>query len=247
MMMIFESAGFLIGISGATIPLWLYKSEKDKRKKLNLEYNIIVAQTLGHAAALRDHETGIHNYRVTYIASMFGEEIGLDRTSLQDLMKGAFLHDVGKIGIPDLVLLKNGSLDDEQWAVMKTHAKLGIEIVKSMHWFKNSLPVILHHHEKFDGSGYPDGLKGEEIPYLARIFTLIDVFDALVSKRPYKEAFTLDEALKIIEENTPSQFDPKLSDKFIIFARKLHLSIYSKSEEELREMLTKRRKIVFGM
>ena len=225
----------------------LYIIEKNKNKILNLQYNIFVAQALGHAAALRDHETGIHNIRVTYLSSLFGEELGLDRTSMQNLMKGAFLHDVGKIGISDTVLLKDCALNDYEWKIMQNHTTLGVELVKNMPWFNDAQDVILHHHEKYDGSGYPAGLKGKEIPYHARIFALIDVFDALMSKRPYKVALSRDESIKIIQESTLSHFDPTLSPKFIHFIKNLNTDLYLISEENLRELLVARRKIIFGI
>jgi len=242
-MLIFEILTLIVLV----IFMQLYRNEKKKNSFINLEYNILVAQSLGKAATLRDHETGIHNLRVTYIASLFGKFLGLDRLTLQNLMKGAFLHDVGKIGIPDKVLLKNGSLDEDEWSVMQTHTTLGVELVENMHWFKDAQDVILHHHERYDGSGYPSGLKGEEIPYIARIFSFIDVFDALMSKRPYKKSFTLEKSLAIIEENTPAQFDPILSAKFIHFIKDIHFSIYEKSELQLQEMLIQRRKFIFKM
>lgn len=223
----------------------LYRYEKKKNSSLNLEYNILVAQSLGKAATLRDYETGIHNIRVTYIASLFGEELGLDKLILQNLMKGSFLHDVGKIGIPDKILLKKSSLDKDESKVMQTHTSLGVKLIENMYWLKGAQDVILHHHERYDGSGYPSGLKGEEIPYIARIFSFIDVFDALISKRPYKKSFTLERSIEIIEENTPTQFDPILSAKFIHFIKNIYLDVYDKSELQLQEMLIQRRKNIF--
>jgi len=242
-MLIFEILTLIVLV----IFMQLYRHEKKKNSFINLEYNILVAQSLGKAATLRDHETGIHNLRVTYIASLFGESLGLDRLALQNLMKGAFLHDVGKIGIPDKILLKDGSLDEDEWKVMQTHTTLGVELVENMHWFKDAQDVILHHHERYDGSGYPSGLKGEEIPYIARVFSFIDVFDALMSKRPYKDSFTFEKSLAIIEDNTPTQFDPLISTQFIHFIKGIHFDIYEKSELQLQEMLMQRRKFIFKM
>ncbi len=225
----------------------LYIFEKNKNRTLNLQYNIFEAQALGHAATLRDHETGVHNIRVTYLSSLFGEVLGLDKKSMQNLMKGAFLHDVGKIGISDTILLKNGALDDDEWKIMQNHTTLGVELVKNIPWFSDAQDVILHHHEKYDGSGYPAGLKGEEIPYHARIFALVDVFDALMSKRPYKIALSKEASIKIIKESSPSHFDPTLTTKFIHFLHTLDTNLYLKSEENLRELLVKRRKKIFGI
>lgn len=117
--------------------------------------------------------------------------MGLPKHDISDLVAGAFLHDVGKIGIPGSTLLKPGKLTDDEFLVMKTHALLGIEIVADNRWLEGAAPTIRHHHEHFDGAGYPDRLRGDAIPRVARIFAVVDVFDALTSERPYKKAMTL--------------------------------------------------------
>lgn len=245
--MILETTSLLIGLSGTSIPAWFYFNERSSKKRLELEYNIRVAQSLGHAASLRDHETGAHNYRVAYMASLFGESIALDSKTLQGLMKGAFLHDVGKIGIPDSILLKNGPLSKEEWETMKLHPTLGKQLLSQMPWFIDAIPVVLHHHEKYDGSGYPDGLSGDSIPLNARIFAIIDVFDALLSLRPYKKALSLDRAIEILQQKASSHFDPELVEKFILHAPQYALDITDKSENELKAMLESRRKKIFGI
>ena len=220
---------------------------KKKLYKTKLEYNIKIAQTLGKAAALRDHETEAHNLRVAYLSALFGQRLNFSKKQLRSLMKGAFLHDIGKIGIPDKILLKNGKLDEDEWKAMKQHPILGKELVSSMPWFEDAIDIILYHHEKFDGSGYPKGLKGNQIPLNARIFAVIDVFDALVSKRPYKKPLSKDEALNIIKQESSKHFDPKIVDLFDKNIHNIYKNIYDSSENELMNLLINKRKEIFGL
>lgn len=239
--------GFLLWLSGMIAPTLAWRVEYLRKKKMELVYNIKVAQSLGHAATIRDHDTGAHNFRVTYMASILGEALGMDRVSLQGLMKGAFLHDVGKIGIPDRILLKNGPLDEEEWNIMKMHPILGVELVEQMPWFEDASSVILHHHEKFDGSGYPYGLIGENISLNARIFAIIDVFDALLAVRPYKKALTLNEAIEIINHQSGSHFDPTIVERFLLLAPEFATIIANNTQDELKAKLEARRKKIFGI
>jgi HD-GYP domain-containing protein (c-di-GMP phosphodiesterase class II) len=144
-------------------------------------------EALGRAIAKRDSDTGAHNYRVAWIAARIAERLGLSGSAMQALIAGSFLHDVGKIGIPDAILLKPGRLDEQEMDTMRTHVAQGEEIVTGMGWLDGAQAVVAAHHEKWNGSGYPRGLAGEAIPLAARIFAVADVFDALCSKRPYKE------------------------------------------------------------
>ena len=162
-------------------------------------------------------------------------------------MKGAFLHDVGKIGISDNILLKNTKLNEDEWKEMKLHPTLGAELIGDLPWFKDALYIVLYHHEKFDGSGYPDGLKGNEIPINARLFAVIDVFDALVSKRPYKEAIPMNKALKIIKSEKGTHFDPIMVDLFCENINNIYEKVYHASEHELNQLLTEKRKNFFGI
>jgi HD-GYP domain-containing protein (c-di-GMP phosphodiesterase class II) len=133
---------------------------------------------------------------------------------MRDLIAGAFLHDVGKIGVGDAILLKPGPLDDAEFEQMKRHVTLGVEILTKSKWLLRARDVVEFHHERYDGSGYPKGLAGAEIPLLARIFAVVDVFDALVSKRPYKDALAFDVAMVGIREGAGSLFDPDLVTTF---------------------------------
>ena len=212
---------------------------------LKLEYNIKIARTIGRAASLRDSETESHNFRVAYLSALLGQKLKLPKKELQSIMKGAFLHDIGKIGISDNILLKNSKLNENEWKEMKLHPIIGVELIGDLPWFKDAIDIILHHHEKFDGSGYPDGLKGNNIPMHARLFAVIDVFDALVSKRPYKEGMPMNKALKIIESEKGTHFDPKMVDLFFENINDIYRKVYHSSEHELNQLLIAKRKEIF--
>jgi len=171
----------------------------------------------------RDLESGGHTERVTDLVSQVGLKLDLDLDSLEHLRWGALLHDVGKVAIPDRVLLKPSALTGEEWTIMQAHTTLGENLLEHLSFIpKAVLEVVRHHHEKWDGSGYPDQLEGEQIPLLARIFALADVFDALLSERPYKSAWTVPEALGEIERETGSRFDPALVEVFVEVVLETH-------------------------
>jgi len=202
-----------------------------------LDSNLDSIGALGSAIAKKDSDTDVHNYRVTIYAARLGEAAGLDRRAMCALMKGAFLHDVGKIGIKDAILLKPGRLDEAEFAEMKKHVQYGLEIVQQSEWLKDATDVVGGHHEKFDGSGYLQGLRGETIPLNARIFALVDVFDALTSRRPYKEPMSYGEAMTIIEKGRGSHFDPRLLDLFSGISRPLFDEFGNRDGERPREVL----------
>lgn len=202
-----------------------------------LRGNIELMEVLGGAIALRDSDTSLHNYRVTIYAIRLAEAIKLDSAQIRSLISGAFLHDVGKIGISDSILLKPGKLTEEEFAVMRTHVLLGVSIIGKSPALDVARNVVEYHHEKFDGSGYMSGLKGEEIPLNARIFAIVDVFDALTSKRPYKEPFSFDKAMDILREGSGSHFDPTLIEAFAGIAGAIYTKVSSASEEEVAQML----------
>jgi len=199
--------------------------------------NLDTIRTLGSAIAKRDSDTDDHNYRVALYCVAFAEALGLPKASVPGLIKGAFLHDVGKIGIHDRILLKPGRLDEEEFAEMKKHVDYGMDIVKSCHWLSDATEVVGCHHEKFDGSGYPAGLRGEAIPLNARIFAVVDVFDALISRRPYKEPLPLDTCLEILAGGRGSHFDPVLVDVFIGLAAYVYFRYGQCSAAGLREAM----------
>ncbi|MDP2853467.1 MAG: HD domain-containing phosphohydrolase [Smithellaceae bacterium] len=187
--------------------------------------NIGMLKVLGSAVAKRDSDTNLHNYRVTIYAVRLAESTGIKKEDMQALIKGSFLHDVGKIAISDNILLKPGKLTDEELANMKTHVRHGIDIIGHYAWLKDAADVVLHHHEKFDGTGYGAGLKNTHIPLNARIFAIADVFDALTSERPYKKAFSLIAAMDIMHAGDGSHFDPDLLAVFDTIAEQLHANV----------------------
>jgi len=148
-----------------------------------------------------------------------------------------FLHDVGKIGIRDPILLKPGKLTPEEFEVMKTHVSLGVDILSKSSWLSGARDVVEFHHEKYDGTGYPQGLKAEAIPLNARIFAIVDVFDALTSKRPYKESWTMPEAIAMLERDSGSHFDPQLVKSFVMLAPDLYQKISGIEAHRLEVML----------
>ena len=201
-----------------------------------LDSNLSIIRSLGNAVAKRDSDTDAHNYRVTLYAVALAEKLHWPKGEIAHLIAGAFLHDVGKIGIPDHILLKPGKLTDEEFEIMKTHALLGLDIVAGNAWM-NATPVIRNHHERFDGSGYPDGLCGMEIPPGARLFAVVDVFDALVSARPYKAPIPFEKALALIENESGRHFDPEIVIAFSGIIDRLHQEVAMVSEVELHAQL----------
>lgn len=199
--------------------------------------NIELMEVLGSAIAKRDSDTDQHNYRVCLYSIRFAEALGLPENEIRAVIAGAFLHDVGKIGIGDSILLKPGKLTDEEFTAMKTHVRLGTDIVARSSWLDSAREVIEFHHERFDGNGYLRGLKGESIPLAARLFAIVDVFDALTSRRPYKAPFPLEEAMRILAESRGGHFDPHLLDVFEKIAAGVHAEIAGLAETGLRERL----------
>jgi len=228
--------------------IFIFPIVYDAYRKLNnnrvelLTSNIMTINTLGNAIALRDSDTNEHNYRVTLYAVKLAKELNIEEDDIKKLMKGAFLHDVGKIGISDNILLKNGKLNHEEFEIMKEHVLKGIELVDGNSWLKDATDVILYHHEKYDGSGYPNAIKGEDIPLIARIFSVIDVFDALTSKRPYKDPFSYEKTMSILENSSGSHLDDMVLRAFFNISQNLYQYSHSKSALELKtelELLTK--------
>ncbi len=178
---------------------------------------IEIVRRLGRAAEYRDNETGMHVIRMSNAARLLALAAGVSAAQADILLNAAPMHDVGKIGIPDSILLKPGALNDTEWAIMKTHTSMGAEIIGNhpSELMQMARTIALTHHEKWDGSGYPNGLKGEEIPLEGRIAAIADVFDALTSVRPYKRAWTSAEAIAHIREESGKSFDPSLVPHFL--------------------------------
>ena len=234
-----------VAITISTMALVLYplihrsyhKLQHISRELRQSHLHTIVA--LGNAVAERDNNTDEHNYRVTYFSLCLAEHLKLPPQTIQSLVKGAFLHDVGKIGIHDNILLKPSSLTDMEYAIMKTHVDQGVKIVHGIRWLEDSLDVIMFHHERYDGSGYPLGIGGEQIPVCARIFAVVDVFDALISNRPYKDALSYANAIeKLISENR--KFDPFVFSIFLEISGSLYSKAVSTGKKEFETYLKTR-------
>lgn len=172
---------------------------------------------ISRAAEFRDPETGAHIQRMAHFSAVIARGLDLDAKTQQLILEAAPMHDVGKIGIPDYILLKPGKLTHEEFEVMKNHAALGYELLKSSgsEILQAGAEIALSHHEKYDGSGYPKGLAGTKIPLLGRIVAVADVFDALTSERPYKRAWALDAACKFLEDGRGAHFDPLCVEAFL--------------------------------
>ncbi len=191
-------------------------------KNLNQDLSISYQATLegwSRAMDLRDRNTEDHSKRVTNLTVSLAKRIKYPESEIDFLKRGALLHDIGKIGIPDDVLLKPGPLNEEEWELMKTHPLLANDLLKNIPFLDKSLAIPLYHHENWDGTGYPNGLKGDEIPLAARIFSIIDVYDALGSDRPYRTAWKKDKVLAYLIEQSGKKFDPYLLNEFILLIK----------------------------
>jgi putative two-component system response regulator len=178
---------------------------------------LAIVQRLGLAAEYKDNETGLHVIRMSHFSRILGLAVGMTEQEADDLLHAAPMHDVGKIGIPDRILQKAGPLDPDEWKVMQSHATIGAEIIGEHGEGMLALAreIALTHHEKYDGSGYPNGLAGDAIPLTGRIVAIADVFDALTSVRPYKRAWTEQEAVEHMVQQKGKHFDPALIDLFV--------------------------------
>lgn len=192
----------------------LEKKVEDQTNELVKLYSGTL-QAMILALDLRESETGYHSYRVTEYALTLGRSLELSESDLSILAKGALLHDIGKIGVPDSILLKPGKLTDEEWDVMRKHAELGYMMLKKIEFLEESASIVYSHHEHFDGRGYPNGISGTDIPIGARIFSVIDAFDAMTSNRPYRGKLSYDEAVRRIKEASGTQFDPEVVKAFL--------------------------------
>lgn len=189
------------------------QAEEIKRAYAELETTYDRTLTsLMSALDARDRETEGHSVRVSRLACTLAKKLGLSEAQLKSLERGALLHDIGKIGISDTILHKPEKLTDDEWKIMRVHPDIGARIVEGIPFLNDAVPLIRHHHERWDGSGYPAGLRGKEIPTQARIFAVADVFDALTSRRRYREKSTPDEALQFMKENAGVLFDPDIID-----------------------------------
>ncbi len=186
----------------------------ESNEKLEQAY-LDMVQTLRYTVEAKDKYTRGHSDRVSEYSVLIGQKIGLPEDQIKTLRVGGLFHDIGKIGIPDSILLKTEKLTDDEYSEIKNHPSIGAHILGAASIFKDIIPIVKHHHEKYDGKGYPSGLKGEEIPYLARITALADTFDAMTSRRSYRDALDLQIVKDEIQRCKGTQFDPKLADVFL--------------------------------
>jgi HD-GYP domain-containing protein (c-di-GMP phosphodiesterase class II) len=202
-----------------------------------LEANLGTLTLLASAISKRDSDTDVHNFRVTLYAVRLAEALHLENSAIQTIIKGAFLHDVGKIGVRDEILLKPGKLDEQEFSEMQEHVRHGLDIISSSLWLADAVQVVGGHHEKYDGSGYPEGKAGEAIPLAARIFAVADVFDALTSKRPYKQPLSFEDTLSLMQQGRGNQFDPAIVDAFATIAPDLYRKYAGRDDQGIRQEL----------
>lgn len=209
---------------------------RQKRLNEDLDHAEQVLFSIARAVESRDPNTGDHCERLVAMGKAFGEYLQLPRAEIRNLMWGGYLHDIGKIGIPDAVLLKKGRFTAEDREIMNNHVTIGEKICKPLRTMRGVLPIIRSHHEHWDGSGYPDGLAGDDIPYLAQIFQILDIYDALTSERPYKSAFSSEKALEIIAEETQKGWrNPKLVEQFTEFVKSTQIVKAPASAQNLEQ------------
>tara|TARA_R110002072_G_scaffold5527_2_gene35313 strand:- start:21748 stop:22389 length:642 start_codon:yes stop_codon:yes gene_type:complete len=191
--------------------------ELDRIEEKGRRQSIEVASSFIFLIDLRDSYTGGHSTRVATYCQEMGMRMGLDDTELDMVVTAASLHDVGKIGVSDPVLLKNGKLTDEEFGEIKKHPEYGWMVLRNIDGLKEASLVVLHHHERLDGRGYPGNLKGDAIPLGSRIIAVADTFDAMTTNRPYRKAMTIDQSLTEIERCSGTQFDPEAAKAFISY------------------------------
>jgi putative two-component system response regulator len=212
----YELRARLLGISR----LNRYRKLLDERQSLdNAHEQLLLAydktiEGWSLAMDLRDKETEGHSRRVAQMTIKLAESLGIHGEELSSIRRGALLHDIGKLGIPDAILLKSDKLNEHEWSLMKQHPQLAYDMLYPIEYLRPALDIPYCHHEKWDGTGYPRGLKGEDIPLSARLFAVVDVWDALTSDRPYRQAWGRDQTLNYILEQSGKHFDPKVVDIF---------------------------------
>ena len=188
-------------------------------------------ETLRYTVEAKDTYTRGHSDRVSAYSVLIGQKLGLSDTDINNLRIGGLFHDIGKIGVPDSILLKDSKLTDDEYSEIKNHPSIGAHILSNATIFKDLIPIVKHHHERFDGKGYPGKLQGENIPYLARIAAVADAFDAMTSKRTYRNSLSIDIVKEEIEKNKGTQFDPQIADAF--------LDVLNNEYEKIEEIRTK--------
>jgi HD-GYP domain-containing protein (c-di-GMP phosphodiesterase class II) len=202
--------------TSALTPEWLRVRELEEEAR-TLRNSVICA--FNQLLDLKDLNTGVHSTRLAEWGTRVAQELGIDGRGLLDIEVAALLHDIGKMGVPDAILRKPGRLTEEEFAIVKKHPEYGWAVLRQMPGFEDASLFVLHHHENFDGKGYPAGLKELEIPIGSRIVSVIDAFDAMVSSRPYRQGLTIDEATRRLILSSGTQFDPVIVQCFLRIAQ----------------------------
>jgi putative nucleotidyltransferase with HDIG domain len=222
---ILDRCGLLINRASSLVDAWLNRSidslhHASYQKKME-EIYLQAVLALARAVDARDHFTGAHSQRLATWAVAMAQELRCTGEEIQDIHFAALLHDVGKIAIPDAILNKQGELTEQEWVVMKSHPSVGAEIITPISKMQRILPAIQHHHERYDGCGYPDGIAGDEIPLGARILKVVDVYGAVTEDRPYRNARSHEKAIEILKSGAKTEFDPLMVAIFMqLLARK---------------------------
>ncbi len=224
-----------------------YRKIIDQVRSSFVGTSLQMLKALGSAIAERDTGNSDHNYRVTFYSVRFAEALSVDQARTRSIIKGSFLHDIGKISIADSALLKRGKLTEEEFSLMRHHPLMGARIIKDVRWLEDANDVVLYHHERWDGSGYLKGLKGESIPLNARLFCIADVFDALTSERPYKKAVTAAEAIATMRPDRGAHFDPGVFDTFTGIAPGLYDEVIARDRKQLDLLMTELMDTYFGV
>jgi HD-GYP domain-containing protein (c-di-GMP phosphodiesterase class II) len=203
--------------AAANVRPYRLRSRELEGQATNLRSALVCS--FSHLLDLRDLNTGIHSTRLAEWGLRVARDLGVAEDSLPDLEMGALLHDIGKVGIPDSILGKPDRLTDEEFEIVKRHPEFGWTVIRNIPGLERTSLNILHHHENFDGTGYPAGLKGSEIPIGARIVAVIDAFDAMISSRPYRAGLPLEEAIRRLQAASGTQFDPTVVRTFVRIAQ----------------------------
>jgi HD-GYP domain-containing protein (c-di-GMP phosphodiesterase class II) len=210
---------------------------------LQTSYDLTL-DALSAALDLRDRETEGHSRRVVEYTSRLAEKIGLDKETIKNIRRGALIHDIGKIGVPDAVLRKPGLLNEEERIVIERHPQAGYDMLAGIPYLREEIQIVICHQEKWDGTGYPYGLRGEEIPIGARLFSIADTFDALTSDRPYRQGSSYETTRKIIEEESGRQFDPQAVAAFLSVPKEEWMQIRAQVMEEITQRRNLQKRIV---
>ena len=231
------NAAILVTVLASYPVVLFFNKELIAHSKELATANIELLEIIGAAIAERDSETSLHNYRITIYAIRLAEAIGLSPREIAELIKGVFLHDIGMLFLKNELLLKSERVTFDEFEIVKTHTIKGSELVRKTSWLARADEVIRFQHEKYSGTGYMENLAGKYIPLNARIFAIVDVFDTLTSRTPYKEAYSFEKTMCIIREGSGVQFDPDLLEFFNGIAKTLYDDFAEFEEEDAREQI----------